>query len=140
MNEHIAACQCGQLKVHCTGDAARVSMCHCLACQRRTGAPFSAQSRFARAQVRTEGESKAWTRTAATGNRVTQHFCPTCGSTVWWELSGFPDVIAVALGAFADPAYPPPTVCVWEETRHPWTDAIATLPLDRRAGAPEGRR
>lgn len=53
--------------------AARISMCHCLACQRRTGAPFSAQSRFAREQVREEGESRTWVRTADTGNRITQH-------------------------------------------------------------------
>lgn len=136
----VAACQCGQLKVHVTGAPARISMCHCLACQRRTGAPFSAQSRFARDQMRAEGESRTWVRTADTGNRVTQHFCPVCGATIWWELSGFPDLVAVALGAFADPAYPPPSVCVWEETRHPWTDAIAGLPLDRWSAAPEGRR
>jgi hypothetical protein len=140
MTERVASCQCGQLKAHVTGEAARISICHCLACQRRTGAPFGAQSRFPRDQVRQEGESRAWARTAESGNRIVQHFCPVCGATIWWELSGFPDLIAVPLGAFADPAYPPPAVCVWEATRHPWTDAIAALPLDRWEGAPEGRR
>jgi hypothetical protein len=44
-------------------------------------------------------------------------------------MTGFPDVIAVALGMFADPNFPSPTVSVWEFTKHPWTDHIAQLPL-----------
>jgi hypothetical protein len=39
-----------------------------------------------------------------------------------------PDLIAVAVGAFADPAFPSPSQQVYQETRHPWvsfpTDAL----------------
>lgn len=131
MTKQVATCQCGQLQAHCSGEAARISMCHCLACQRRTGAPFSANSRFARDAVQVEGESITWSRQAETGNGVIHHFCPDCGTTVFWELSGFPDVLAIASGLFADPAYPPPSICVWEEHKHPWTDHIADLPIER---------
>ena len=137
MNSRTASCQCGQLKARCTGDAARVSMCHCIACQQRTGAPFSANSRFARERVAVEGESHTWRRKADTGNDVIQHFCPECGTTVFWELSGFPDVIAIANGLFADPAYPAPTVCVWEETKHGWTDRVADQPMERWQRMPD---
>jgi hypothetical protein len=108
-------------------------MCHCIACQRRTGAPFGAQSRFLRSQVAVEGASTSYMRGADSGNTVSFHFCPTCGSTVYWELSGYPDLVAVALGMFADPAYPPPRVSVWEATRHPWTDRIAECAMDHQA-------
>lgn len=136
MTTRTASCSCGALQVTCTGEAARISMCHCIACQRRTGAPLSAQSRFKREQVAVSGASTRYARAADSGNTVTFHFCPTCGSTVFWELSGFPDLIAVALGMFADPAYPPPKVSVWERTRHPWTEHIAALPMDRHLDAP----
>ena len=33
-----AACSCGQLHLTVEGESARISMCHCLECQRRTGA------------------------------------------------------------------------------------------------------
>jgi hypothetical protein len=33
------------------------------------------------------GKTTAWTRTAESGNALTFHFCPTCGSTVFWENS-----------------------------------------------------
>lgn len=133
MTTRQAQCLCGNLKVTCTGDAARISMCHCVACQRRTGVVFSTNSRFLRSQIQIEGDSTAYVRTADSGNTVTAHFCPTCGSTVYWELSGFSDLIAVASGMFADPSYPAPKVAVWEETKHPWTDAIAAQPMDRFA-------
>jgi hypothetical protein len=133
MIERTAACSCGQLQANCRGEPARISMCHCIACQRRTGAPFSAQSRFPRSQVRVSGTSTPYARSADSGNTVTFHFCPTCGSTVWWELSGYPDLIAVALGMFADPGYPPPRVSVWEAARHPWTERIADLDMEHSA-------
>jgi hypothetical protein len=39
-----AACNCGQLCITCEGEPVRVSMCHCLECQRRTGAVFGKPS------------------------------------------------------------------------------------------------
>ncbi|MBS0388109.1 MAG: GFA family protein [Proteobacteria bacterium] len=130
MQTRIAACSCGQLRAICSGTAGRISMCHCLACQRRSGAPFGAQSRFQREQVQVEGRSSTYTRRADSGNTVRFHFCPECGSTVYWEPGAFPDKITVALGAFADPSYPAPAHSVWEAMRHPWTQHIADVPME----------
>lgn len=52
MTTRRATCTCGQLGVDCEGDPVRVSVCHCLPCQQRTGSAFGVQARFARAQVR----------------------------------------------------------------------------------------
>jgi hypothetical protein len=65
---------------------------------------------------------------AESGNRLTFHFCPQCGSTVYWQNSGHPDVIAVAVGAFADPQFPWPRHSVYERSRHGWVH----VPDDRR--------
>ena len=43
-----AACHCGQLRLDVEGDPLWVSLCHCLACQRRTGSAFGMQAGFAR--------------------------------------------------------------------------------------------
>ncbi len=136
MTIHHAQCQCGQLRVTCADDADRISMCYCIDCQRRTGAPFAANSRFKRELVSIEGESTLYSRPTDSGYTVDSHFCPICGSTVYWDLSGFPDVIGVALGMFGDPSYPPPTIAVWERTRHPWTDNIADVPMEHHPKAP----
>ena len=82
MTSRRAACSCGQLHLTIEGEPSRVSMCHCLECQRRTGAVISNQARFRREQVTVAGETKVWTRTAESGNVLTFHFCPICGSTL----------------------------------------------------------
>ena len=98
----------------------RVSICHCLECQRRTGSVFGAQARFPRTQVRIEGQSTVWSRPGDSGGAVTFHFCPACGATVYWRIEAAPDLIAVAIGAFADPGFGPPRHSVYERSRHGW--------------------
>jgi hypothetical protein len=67
-------------------------MCHCLECQRRTGAVISNQARFPRDQIAFEGKATTWTRTAESGNKLTFHFCPTCGSTSTGGTKAFQDL------------------------------------------------
>jgi len=122
MTIRTASCSCGQLTLKCEGDPVRISMCHCFACQQRTGSAFSIQARFDRSRVSSiEGRSTEFTRTGDEGTRLTFHFCPTCGSTVYFEQDDAANLIAVPVGAFADPSFPPPTVSVYESRRHPWT-------------------
>jgi hypothetical protein len=76
-----AACSCGQLQVSVEGDPMRIALCHCLACQRRTGAVISNQARFRRDQVAITGNSTKWMRKAESGNAMTYHFL----SDVWLD-------------------------------------------------------
>ena len=62
MTDHHASCSCGQLTLLAHGDPIRVSMCHCLACQRRTGSTYGAQARFATANVEITGTSTEYVR------------------------------------------------------------------------------
>jgi hypothetical protein len=48
------------------------------------------------------------------------NFCPQCGATVFHTSGDSGDLIAIPVGAFADPAFPPPQVSVWEERKHGW--------------------
>ena len=120
MTTHAAACSCGQLTLRAEGDPLRISMCHCLACQRRTGSTFGVQARFPRDKVQVEGRSTEYVRTGDEGSRARFHFCPDCGATVFYEIADQPEVIAVPVGAFADPGFPPPRVSVYEVRRHAW--------------------
>jgi hypothetical protein len=120
MSARVASCACGRLTVRCEDEPASVSLCHCAACQRRTGAPFGIAAFFARPAVAVDGISTAYTRAADSGFPVTFHFCPACGSTVWWEPSRKPDLVAVATGAFADPAFPAPEKSVYLDQRQRW--------------------
>ncbi len=122
-----AVCSCGQLQLTAEGDLIRISMCHCLACQRRTGSAFGIQARFRSKHVHIVGRHRDYVRTSDEGEQRTFHFCPDCGATVFYTLSVAPDVVAVPIGAFAEPAFPPPTVSVYESRRHPWLTMTAAM-------------
>jgi hypothetical protein len=126
-----AACSCGQIRLAIDGEPSRIAICHCLECQRRTGAVISNQARFRLEQVSFAGNTNSWRRTAESGNVMTYHFCPTCGSTVFWENEGFPGHVMVAIGSFADPNFPAPTIAVWEEKRHGWVSLPHGTPPNR---------
>jgi hypothetical protein len=117
---HSAECRCGAVRVDCRGEPVRISACHCLACQRRSGSAFAVQARFAVRDVIIEGETRDYIRTADSGRRARYRFCPLCGSTVAYENEGMPGVIAVPVGAFADPAFPAPGVSTYERHKHGW--------------------
>jgi hypothetical protein len=115
-----ATCRCGQLSARCEGEPVRVSVCHCLDCQRRSGSAFAAQARWPEDQVTVTGEAKTWERVADSGHRATYRFCPNCGSTVAFVIEGWPGVVAVPLGLFADPNFPNPRFSVYEHRKHDW--------------------
>lgn len=120
MTTRQATCSCGKLSLIAQGEPLRVSVCHCTACQRRTGSVFGMQARFSSDNVNIDGPSKKYVRTADSGNRITFHFCPDCGSTMYYQLGDALDVIAIPVGAFADPGFPPPQFSVYETRQHTW--------------------
>ncbi|PWG01761.1 GFA family protein [Sphingosinicella humi] len=120
MTTRVARCACGALSATCTGEPVRRSVCHCLDCQRRTGAPFAFNATFREDQVRIDGESAVFTRTSEEGFWGRFHFCPRCGSNVHYEIERRPGMVSIPVGAFADPSFPEPTVSVYDERRHPW--------------------
>jgi hypothetical protein len=118
MNTRTASCSCGQLRVQVHGEP-RAGICHCLACQRRTGSVFSALARFP-APFEVFGNATEYLRVGDQGARFIFRFCPICGTTVFHTEEGVSDSVSVAVGAFADPTFPAPRVSVYDSRRHPW--------------------
>jgi len=120
MSTRVASCSCGQLSVTVTEEPIRVSICHCLECQRRTGSAFGVQARFRIEAAEIKGQSHEYVRVGDEGTRIAFHFCPHCGTTVYWGFKGHEEFVAVAVGAFAEPGFPEPTVSVYDNRKHPW--------------------
>jgi hypothetical protein len=120
MTKRVACCSCRQLQIRCTAEPAKVSLCHCLECQRRTGSPFGVAAFFEASSTEVIETSRSYQRGTDSGFPITFHFCGTCGSTVFWYPSRKPTAIAVAVGCFADPMFPGPTQAVYSQHRHGW--------------------
>lgn len=115
-----AECQCGQLRVDLPGPSAAVVACHCIACQRRSGAPFGVLAFYPADQVTISGDARRFDRPTDEGNRFESFFCPHCGSMVYVRAGKHPMLIGVTVGAIADPAFPAPVRSVWEQSMHNW--------------------
>ena len=114
-----ASCSCGQLTLTAEGDPIRISMFHCLACQRRTGSVFAALASFS-APFKVFGTATEHVRIGDQGARFTFSLCPVCGTTVFHSEDGVDESVGVAVGALADPGFPAPRVSVYDSRRHPW--------------------
>ena len=116
----IARCSCGALLVALTGAPVRISACHCLACQRRTGGAFGVAAFYERSQAEVRGASSVYTRDGDSGLPLDFHFCPACGSTVFWRAAFRPHLIAIALGCFEGDKPGPPEKQVYLEHKLEW--------------------
>lgn len=123
----VGTCRCGSARAECQGEPVRISICHCLACKQRTGSAFSAQARWRVEDVRITGETTTYTRVADSGTKITYRFCPHCGSTIAYTAEDNPALVAVPMGAFADPNFPAPTISVYEHRKHPWVQILGDV-------------
>ena len=120
MTIHHASCHCRQLSLDCEGNPTMVALCHCKDCQRRTGSAIHLGAWFARTNTKLTGEYKIYTTVQHDGLEMAYHFCPTCGSNLFWTTPKMPGAMGVAVGCFADPQFPQPKVSFYENQRHAW--------------------
>jgi hypothetical protein len=108
MASRTASCNCGQLHIEVQGEPQDVGVCHCLACQRRTGSVFAALASFP-APYQVTGTATEYVRAGDQGARFRFRFCPICGSNVFHTEEGADQSsVSVAVGAFGDPTFPAP--------------------------------
>ena len=134
--DRTARCHCGALRVTVSGEPERVYVCHCRACQRRTGTAFHFGASYRKDRVRLEGEHKIFERDADSGFNIRFYFCPYCGTNLYWEGDRNPAVCGVAVGAFDIGAFPPPSDSIWEESMHAWLGLSPEIPHYRRGRPP----
>ena len=134
MPKREASCHCGQLRLEADGDPFVVSICHCIPCKRRTGSAFGMQAAFEPDQVEIVGRYSTYRRISDEADLKPHdfHFCPECGSQVFYTEPDEPDLIVVSVGSFADPTFPPPTESGYDSRRFPWLAVPETI--ERRDG------
>jgi hypothetical protein len=118
----MAECACGALKVKVEGEPLAVGLCSCIQCQKRTGSAISVSAYFLKDNVQPiSGTYNTFVRPGDSGAKLTIYFCPTCGSSIFWE-GGYsnPDFRGVAVGCFADPSFPPPQTFFFSSNKPSW--------------------
>ena len=75
-----------------------------------------------REQVEIAGRFNDYTRISDESDQRAHafHFCPECGSSVFYTEPDEADRVVVFVGSFADPTFPPPLESGYEHRRHAW--------------------
>jgi hypothetical protein len=117
----VGGCLCGSVRFACNGPLGAAAYCHCADCRKCTGSAFNVSVGVERSDFEiTAGSPKGFTKTGDSGNELTRHFCPDCGSPLFTSSPGHPDRVYVKAGAFDDPALIQPAYQSWTRSSAPW--------------------
>ena len=115
-------CLCGHVTYEYSGLVGPAGYCHCEDCRRCTGSAFNISVRFSLAEFRvTSGNPRAFTKRADSGNELTRHFCPECGSPIFTSAPRHPDDVYVKAGTLDDPTVVNPSHQSWVASAVAWS-------------------
>lgn len=119
----IARCSCGQMSLELSDDPVLNALCHCADCKRRTGSAFGWQAYFLEGHVGAQ-KGNAAPRAVPVAEPQIRHFCPECGTTVWWTSGTAPGLVGVAAGTI-EPALDQPIATYSDDGRCSWLELPA---------------
>jgi hypothetical protein len=124
------ACQCGYITFEAEVDPEKTSICHCADCQALSGGPYRASVPVAAADFRLlSGEPTTYVKTAESGSRRAQTFCPKCGSPLYATAAEDPGAIRnIRVGVVSQRDKLVPRRQVWARSRQRWVDDLAAIP------------
>lgn len=131
-------CVCGEVRFVCSGEPERVTICHCLWCQRRTGTAFGTEVVFQEHNVSFSGLPMAKYRHTSdeSGRWLETYFCPRCGSNLGFTLESVPGFRTVPAGTFDDPGFLSTKRTkfrhVFVRTRREWSDLTSDVEVYER--------
>ncbi len=120
-------CLCGAITWQAEVDPSGVTACHCKDCQVSSGAPYRV-SVMAQSYELT-GTPSIYIKTAASGRKRAQAFCPTCGTSLY-SSQGDPTeekTYNIRIGNAHQRADLKPTLSKWVSSKLPWTDDVCNL-------------
>lgn len=125
------SCQCGAITFQAEIDPKQVNICHCTDCQAfsssafRVGVPAPAKD-----FKLLSGEPKAYIKTAESGNKRVQMFCPTCGTHLYTTGATPKEatVYRIRLGAIRQRQELRPSIQIWCRSELPWVRDLDSIP------------
>lgn len=121
------SCHCGRITFEAEIDPDKVGLCHCADCQTLSGTAFVAFVPVPRESLRLRGEPRHYVKTAESGSRRAQAFCPDCGSRLYATTEKDPQVYNIRIGTVRQRAQLAPKTQLWCRSALPWVMNLATV-------------
>ena len=128
-------CHCGHITFEAEIDPEKVGICHCTDCQTMSGAPFNAVVQVPEADFTLKsGTLKMYVKTAESGNKRAQMFCPECGGRIYATSAGAPPngglkFFGIRIGVINQRRELSPKRQIWHRSAQPWVNDLNHIPV-----------
>jgi hypothetical protein len=119
MTERTGSCLCGDIRYRLTAEPVAVRICWCRDCQ-RISSNGTVNAVVPSAAIEISGSPSEYLRTAQSGNQVRRRFCGRCGSHLFSDSTGRPNLTVVRAGTLHDPSSIKPTANIWSASAPEW--------------------
>jgi hypothetical protein len=130
MGMHIdGGCHCGSITYDADIDPDTVGICHCTDCQVLSGSAYVVSVPAAREAFRLRtGQPKIYVKTAESGTKRAQAFCPECGTRIYASAVHDPPVFNIRIGTVRQRAALQPHRQIWCQSALPWVMDLGSVP------------
>jgi hypothetical protein len=113
-------CNCGAVTATITGEPVAVRQCWCRQCQKLAAGGATHNAMFRTEEIALEGETRAWSYIAASGNTLTMHNCASCATPIYAQSSARPQFRTFRLGFLDEGHALAPNIAIWTEEMPAW--------------------
>jgi hypothetical protein len=121
-------CHCGSVTFTAEVDPEKVYICHCTDCQHMTGAAYRIVVPAPKDGLKLSGKVKTYIKTAESGNKRLQGFCPECGTPIYSTSPTDQQVYALRVGTMRQRSELKPKKQQWCRSALSWAMDINALP------------
>src|SRR5262245_59782743 len=122
------ACHCGLITYDAEIDPEQVRGCHCADCQRFSGSAYRVVVPVPADKFSISGEPTLYIKTAESGAKRAQAFCPRCGSGIYGAPADVaPASYFIRVGTIRQRNELPPKVQIWTRSAQRWVEHLALL-------------
>lgn len=123
-SKYSGGCFCNNIRYQILANPFWAGHCHCNICRRTSGAAFASWAYFEISNFSLNKEATVF-KSSEYGER---HFCPICGTQLFYKDSRVPQYICVTLGSLDQPNDCVPQDHVWTSSQLQWLHFNDNLP------------
>ena len=121
-------CHCGKIAYAAAIDPDKVGICHYTDCQTMTGSAFrTVVPTVPGSFILKRGQPKIYVKTAESGTRRVQAFCPDCGTPIYADNADGPPLHSLRVGTITERATLSPKRQIWCSSALPWVASLGGI-------------
>jgi len=121
-------CLCGDVKYSAEGDIMMQGNCHCTDCRQSSGSAFATLVFMKEDEISITGELKTFDHVVDSGNTLTKHFCPKCGSQMFTGNKARANTLGIRAGTLDDDTEVKPQFNVYAGSKMGCTHLDPSIP------------